>query len=85
MGLMQIMTKTWTELRIRYGLGNDTLMMLVTTFSLEQRISASCTIATVRRDSSPHTTRVLDDMTVIWQPGDRFRRRRESTSQSSRR
>ena len=65
MGLMQIMPKTRTELRARYGLGADSYDPRDNIW-LVLHTSANSTIATARQGSSPPTMQDLDATNVIW-------------------
>jgi len=84
MGLMQIMPKTWTELRARYGLGADP-------FDPRDNILAGAAYIRELYDwygapgSSSPTMRDLDAMNVIWLRVDRCRMRRKHTSRRSHR
>jgi hypothetical protein len=76
MGLMQIMRKTWTELRVRYGLGTDP-------YDPRDNILAGAAYMRELYDrygapgSSPPTMRDLDATNVIWRRVVRCRKRRK--------
>ena len=84
MGLMQIMPKTWTELRARYGLGADPYDPRDNILA-GAHTSANSTIATARQGSSPPTMQDLDATNVIWRRVDRCRMRRKRMSRRSHR
>jgi hypothetical protein len=77
MGLMQIMPKTWTELRARYGLGADP-------YDPRDNILAGA-IATARQGFWPPTMQDLDVTNVIWRRVDPCRKRHKHTSRRSHR
>ena len=73
---------TWTELRARYGLGAIPMIPGTTSWQVPHTF-ANSTIATARQGSLPPTTQDLDATNVIWQRGDRCRRRRKPMSRCS--
>ena len=83
-GLMQIMPKTWTELRARYGLGADP-------YDPRDNILAGAAYIRELYDRYgapgfwPPTTQDLDATNVIWRRVDRCRKRRKRTSRHSHR
>ncbi len=84
MGLMQIMPKTWTELRARYGLGADPYDPRDNILA-GAHTSANSTIATARQGFWPPTMQDPDATNVIWRRVDRCRMRRKRTSRRSHR
>jgi Transglycosylase SLT domain len=84
MGLMQMMPKTWTELRARYGLGADPYDPVTTSWPV-LHTSANSTTATARQGFWPPTMQHLDATNVIWQRVDRCRMRHKRTSRRSHR
>ncbi len=84
-GLMQIMPRTWTELRARYGLGADPYDIRATTSWLVPHTSANSMIDTARRVSSPPTMPGLDVTKIIWRQVDRCRMRHKPMSRRSHR
>jgi hypothetical protein len=84
MGLMQIMPKTWTELRARYGLGADPYDPRGNIWPV-LHTSMNSAIATARQGSSRPTMQDLDATNVIWRRVDRCRMRRKRMSRRSHR